>query len=63
MPRTALALSLTLAACLGPVGPNARETPPPEPRAGAAAGEVYGAWRAFAADADRRLFVHIGAPW
>ncbi|MDP6539301.1 MAG: hypothetical protein QF903_09710 [Planctomycetota bacterium] len=54
---------LTFAACLAPSGPPADSAPPPEPAADAPAAEVYDAWRAFALRTDRRLLLHIGAPW
>lgn len=55
-----LALSVTLSAC----GSTAvQETVPPTLVADAPAAEVYETWRAYAAKTDRRLFVHLGAPW
>ena len=54
MKTTLLALCLALSAC---------GTTPPKLAVDAPAAEVYEAWRSYAADTDRRVFVHLGAPW
>lgn len=60
MKTTLLALCLTFSAC-GSVG--VQEASPPELAADATALEVFEGWRSFAVDTDRRVFVHLGAPW
>lgn len=60
MKTTLLALCLTLTAC-GSVG--LRQAAPPVLAADATALEVFEGWRSFAADTDRRVLVHLGAPW
>jgi hypothetical protein len=60
MKTTLLALCLTLSAC-GSIG--VQEAAPPALAADATALEVFEGWRSYAADTDRRVFVHLGAPW
>ena len=54
MKTTFLALCLTLSACVSTPPTLAQDAP---------AAEVYEAWRSYAADTGRRVFVHLGAPW
>ena len=63
MKRTLLALSLALAACAGSPTYESTAITPPALASDAAAADVYEAWRSHAARTDRRLFVHLGAPW
>ena len=60
MKTTFLALCLTFSAC-GSVG--VQQAAPPVLAADATALEVFEGWRSFAADTDRRVLVHLGAPW
>ena len=60
MKNTVLALCLTLSAC---DSMGARQVTPPQLAAEATALEVYESWRSYAADTDRRILVHLGAPW
>jgi hypothetical protein len=60
MKTTLLALCLTFSAC-GSVG--VQQAAPPVLAADATALEVFEGWRSFAADTDRRVLVHLGAPW
>ena len=60
MKNIVLALCLTLSAC-DPMG--ARQAMPPQLADGATAFQVYESARSYAADTDRRVLVHLGAPW
>ena len=60
MKNTVLALCLTLSAC---DSMGARQATPPQLAEDATALEVYESYRSYAADTDRRVLVHLGAPW
>lgn len=60
MKASILALSLALSAC-GSAG--VRVATPPTLADDAGAAEVFEAWRTYAVETDRRMFVHLGAPW
>ena len=60
MKYTVLALCLTLSAC---DSMGARQAMPPQLADEATAFQVYESARSYAADTDRRVLVHLGAPW
>jgi len=60
MKTSLLALCLALSAC-GSIG--VREVALPQLAEDATALEVFEGWRSYAAETDRRVFVHLGAPW
>ena len=60
MKNTVLALCLTFSAC---DSMGARPATPPQLAEEATALEVYESYRSYAADTDRRVLVHLGAPW
>jgi hypothetical protein len=60
MKNIVLALCLTLSAC---DSMGARQATPPQLAEDATALEVYESYRSYAADTDRRVLVHLGAPW
>jgi hypothetical protein len=60
MKNTVLALCLILSAC---DSMGVHQVTPPQLAEEATALEVYESYRSYAADTDRRVLVHLGAPW
>lgn len=60
MKNVVLALCLTVSAC---DSMGSRQAMPPQLAEGATAFQVYESARSHAADTERRVLVHLGAPW